>query len=78
MDTVHGILKAFEGPTNLAKAMGLSVQTVWEWGQGKPEIPPWRRPAVLQAAEEQSIPLEPEQIAYLQSSVRGRAQQDAA
>jgi hypothetical protein len=74
MSEVHAIFDAFGGPTPIAKATGFPVQTVCDWRKkGDPEIPPWRRPAVLDAAKRLDISLPPEAIAYLASSERPKA-----
>lgn len=79
MSIVHEIFAAFKGPGNIAKATGLPLQTVSDWRvKGKPEIPPWRRNAVLDAAKRDSVDLSPEAIAYLASSDRLQPEQQAA
>jgi hypothetical protein len=71
MSEVHSIFDAFGGLKQLAEATGLPLQTVCDWRKkGKPEIPPWRRPAVLDAALAKSVPLPAEAVIYLQSSER--------
>jgi DNA-binding transcriptional regulator YdaS (Cro superfamily) len=71
MTEVHAIFEAFGGPSKLAQLTGLSLQTVSDWrAKGRPEIPPWRRPLVLAAAESLEKPLPESAIAYLQSDER--------
>jgi len=68
MDTIEDIFKAFNGSTKLARLAGLSVTTVDSWKNsrnGKPNIPEWRRPLVLETARRNSIELSTRAILYL-------------
>lgn len=72
------IFDTLGGSTAIAKGIGSPVQTVNDWlSKGQPEIPPWRRPDVLDFArrEEKLTKLTAECLAYLQSRERtvGRA-----
>ncbi len=70
---VEQIFDALDGTTPIAKGTGMPVQTVNDWlRKGPPEIPPWRRPAVLDFARESGklAKLTPECLAYLQSQER--------
>lgn len=61
------------GATAIANGTGLPVQTVHDWLRKKPaEIPPWRRPAVLDFArrEKKDDELSEEARAYLTSNER--------
>jgi hypothetical protein len=74
MNEVLAIFDAFDGPTNLARGTGFRLQTVCDWRRkGNPEIPPWRRPAVLAAAKSMSIALPDEAVRYLKSDDRRKA-----
>jgi hypothetical protein len=74
MTEVHAIFEAFGGPTPIADATGFPLQTVCDWRKkGNPEIPPWRRAAVLEAANRLKLELPPEAVAYLGSNERRRA-----
>lgn len=66
MDPVDAIFTAFKGPSRIADATSIPVQTVCDWRKkGKSNIPHWRRPAVLDAARRHNIELPPEAITYL-------------
>jgi hypothetical protein len=68
MSVVHEIFDAFGGPTRLSEATGFPMKTVFSWkGKG---VPPWRRPAVLDAARSKAVPLSAGALLYLQSSDR--------
>lgn len=70
---VEEIFSKLGGATKIATGTDQAVQTVHDWlGKGKPEIPPWRRPAVLKFAADQKMltELSPEALAYLQSTER--------
>lgn len=69
MSEVQEIFKAFGNPTALSTAIGVPMQTAWDW-RNKSEIPPWRRPSILDASKRLSIKLPEEAIAYLASSER--------
>lgn len=48
---IEHIFVKLGGPTAIATGTGLPVQTVHSWVSKKPaEIPPWRRPAILDFA----------------------------
>lgn len=50
-DIIEHIFKVLDGPTKIATGTGLPIQTVHSWVNKAPaEIPPWRRPAVLDFA----------------------------
>jgi len=72
MDPVSDIFKAFgNSPASLSRALGLPVQTVCDWRRkGKPNIPNWRRPAVLAAIEsaEKQAEVQPATLAYLRTN----------
>lgn len=69
---VHEIFEAYGGATAIHRATGVPVQTVHDWiKKGKPEIPPWRRSALLAATP--TKPLSEQAIAYLRSNERGVA-----
>ena len=69
---VHEIFEAYGGATAIHRATGVPVQTVHDWiNKGKPEIPPWRRAALL--AVEPAKPLSEGARAYLLSTERGIA-----
>lgn len=70
MHVVHAILAAFDGPTKLAEETGIPMKTVFSWKEDKPNIPAWRRPAVLDAAKRASVTLPPEALIYLASAER--------
>ncbi len=75
---IEEIFGTLGGATKIATGTNQPVQTVHDWlAKGKPEIPPWRRPAVLKlAADQQKLTeLSSEALAYLQSNERtvGRA-----
>jgi hypothetical protein len=61
------------GPTAIATGTGMAVQTVHDWLRNPPaEIPPWRRPAVLDFARREGklADLSEEARAYLASHER--------
>ncbi|MEH3121200.1 MAG: hypothetical protein PGN16_04335 [Sphingomonas phyllosphaerae] len=71
MDVVRSIFETFGGVSALAEATGFPQQTVSEWRNRSPaEIPPWRRPAVADAARRLERALSPEALAYLASRER--------
>lgn len=73
MDVVRSIFDTFGGVSALAEATGFPQQTVSEWRNRSPaEIPPWRRPAVADAARRLERALSPEALAYLASRERTR------
>jgi len=77
------IFKALGGSTSIAIGIGSPTQTVNDWlKKGKPEIPPWRRAAVIEFARRAGKldDLPAECLAYLQSHKRtvGSASQSAA
>lgn len=77
------IFKALGGSTSIALGIGSPTQTVNDWlKKGKPEIPPWRRAAVIDFARREGklAELPAECLAYLQSQERtvGSAKQHAA
>ncbi len=83
MHVVEHIFKALGGATAIAVGVGSPVQTVHDWKKkGKPEIPPWRRPAVLDLARRlgKFDELSADAIAYLGSAERPArvSQADAA
>lgn len=72
-EIVPHIFKVLGGPTKIATGTGFPVQTVHSWINKKPhEIPPWRRPAVLDFArrDKKLDELSDEAKAYLASSER--------
>jgi hypothetical protein len=77
---VHEIFAAFKGATGLANATGLPMKTVFEWNRKHraPSIPPWRRPAVLAAAQRDRKELSAAALAYLASDERTPALLEAA
>lgn len=63
---VPEIFDVLEGSTAIARGTGLPIQTVNDWlKKGKPEIPPWRRPAVLAFAKKSG------KLADLSADARG-------
>lgn len=64
MAFVDQIFTALDGPSAIARETGYPVQTVHSWKRGG-NIPPWRRPAILELARRKARPLAPEVIAYL-------------
>jgi hypothetical protein len=82
MTPIEQIFAAFGGPTKIARATGLSVQTVHDWSRPKkqaggssspPNIPSWRREKVLEAARREGVELSTDALTYLQSSERAVA-----
>lgn len=72
-DVVPLIFKTLGGSTAIANGIGSPVQTVNDWlKKGKPEIPPWRRAAVLAFAKRKKLLAEmpPECLEYLNSQER--------
>jgi len=67
MDPVSDIFDAFGGsPKAISDATGIPVQTVCDWRRkGTPNIPPWRRDAVLAAIENSGKAVQPTTLAYL-------------
>lgn len=79
MSVVPSIFEAFGGVNALADATGFPQQTVSEWQtRNPPEIPPWRRPPVAEAARRLGKPLTQDALAYLASSARTPKQRAAA
>lgn len=71
MNVVPAIFDAFGGVNKLADATGFPQQTVSEWQTRQPpEIPPWRRSSVADAARRGGIALGSEALAYLASHAR--------
>lgn len=69
MTEVQAIFEAFGGYVGLAETLGLKRNTVWDW-RNNGEIPPWRRPMVLDAARRLGKALDGKVIAYLLSDER--------
>lgn len=67
---VHEIVAAFGGTAKTAAATGFPMKMVSDWKRRKPSIPPWRRAAVLSAAQTRRIQLPPHALAYLASNDR--------
>ena len=66
MNPVAEIFAAFgNSPTKLSRAIGVKVQTVFDWSKAPVNIPEWRRAAVLEAVRKNNIALSPETFAYL-------------
>lgn len=76
MNVVHAIFKAFKGPTGLADATRLPMKTVFSWKEEPANIPPWRRPVVLEAIRRERVELPQPVIEYLLSE--DRAPKEAA
>lgn len=71
MSVVPDIFEAFGGVNALAEATGFPQQTVSEWQtRNPPEIPPWRRSSVADAAKRGGKKLSTEALLYLASSAR--------
>ena len=71
MSVVHSIIEAFGGVNAAAERTGTPQQTVSEWGKrSPPEIPPWRRSGLLDAARRAKIDLTADAVAYLASTER--------
>lgn len=72
MSTVEAIIKAFGGQVAMSKATGVPQQTIDTWAKrAPPEIPPWRRPAIIAAAaHSKAVVLTDEHVAYLRSTER--------
>jgi len=69
------IFEKLGGATAIARGTGYPVQTVHDWLKkkgAKPEIPPWRRPAVLAYARREKLfdALSDDAKAYLTSEER--------
>lgn len=84
-EVVSQIFEALGGSTVIANGIGSPIQTVNDWRKkGKPEIPPWRRAAVIDFARREGklTKLPADCLAYLQSDERtvgkSPAKQDAA
>ena len=79
---VTEIFNALGGATAIANGVGAPVQTVHDWlKKGVPEIPPWRRPGVLEYAKraEKLEKLSNRAVSYLLSQDRApRTSADAA
>ena len=70
---IEHIFDKLGGPTKIATGTGFAVQTVHDWlRKGPAEIPPWRRPAVLDFARREGkfADLTDEAKAYLTSHER--------
>lgn len=70
---IEEIFGKLGGATKIATGTNQPVQTVHDWlAKGKPEIPPWRRQAVLEYARQSQklTELSPDALAYLQSTER--------
>lgn len=66
---VAEVFEAFEGSAaKLAGEIGAPVQTVFDWKSG--DIPPWRRPAVLDAINRLGKKVSASTLAYLASTKR--------
>jgi len=66
MNPVAEIFAAFgNSPTKLSRAIGVKVQTVFDWSKAPVNIPEWRRAAVLDAVRKADADLSPETLAYL-------------
>lgn len=66
MEPIDEIFDVFGGPTAIAEATGIKVQTVCDWRKKGPKnIPAWRRPAVLEAAKVLGKPLSDAALRYL-------------
>jgi hypothetical protein len=81
MSVVHTIFRAFNGAENkgataIANETGIPMKTVWSW-KANGEIPPWRRPAVAEAARRKKLEMPDDAWLYLASADRA-AQQAAA
>lgn len=73
MSIVHDIIDAFGGVSATAEKCGAPQQTVSEWRtRTPPEIPPWRRPALADAARREKIGLSSDALTYLASTERTR------
>jgi hypothetical protein len=64
MNIIDTIFEALGGATAIARQTGDPVQTVHSW-KTKGNIPHWRRPAIIAAAQKMGKQLEPELLAYL-------------
>jgi hypothetical protein len=79
MHVVHSIIAAFGGQVAMSDATGIPQQTISEWAtRSPPEIPPWRRPAILGAVNARNKELGPDAAAYLASNTRTPRQKVAA
>lgn len=69
---IEHIFEHLGGPTAIARGTGYPVQTVHSWTEEPAEIPPWRRPALLDLArrENKLDGLSDEARAYLASTKR--------
>jgi hypothetical protein len=66
MNPVAEIFAAFgNSPTKLSRAIGVKVQTVFDWSKAPVNIPEWRRAAVLDAVRKTDAVLSPETLTYL-------------
>lgn len=77
---VPEIFKALGGSTAIAIGINAPIQTVNDWlSKGKPEIPPWRRAAVIDFARKEGklTELSADCLAYLQSQERTVGKQAA-
>jgi hypothetical protein len=73
MSVVHTIIDAFGGVNATATATGTPQQTVSEWRtRNPPEIPPWRRSSLIDAAQREKVKLPANALAYLASTERTR------
>lgn len=64
MSEVESLFAERKRVSEIAREMRTPIGTVWCWKK-KGEIPPWRRPAVLDAIRRLDIDVEPEVVAYL-------------
>lgn len=77
---IEHIFSELGGPTAIANGTGFPVQTVHSWVNKKPaEIPPWRRPALLDFARRSKLvdQLSSEAREYLASDERTVGRQAA-
>lgn len=82
MNPVAEIFAAFgNSPTKLSRAIGVKVQTVFDWSKHPVNIPEWRRAAVLDAvkakAKETGKPISAATLAYLGEPVSKRTRKPA-
>ncbi len=71
MSIVNDIVAAFGSQVAMEDATGIPQQTISEWvKRHPPEIPPWRRPVILDAARTKNVALEPAALSYLHSTAR--------
>jgi hypothetical protein len=78
MSPVAEIFAAFDNsPTKLSRAIGVKVQTVFDWSKAPVNIPEWRRAAVLDAVRKTDAALSPETMAYLGAKPSKRTRKPA-